>query len=141
MFALRWRDEIKRSSQLRTLLKRVVENRTWKKKFFFRSFFQLLISSVWTFIKLGGESLGDWSSPAPKYLWELPIAFGRYSNIKQTEMFTMLLCHVWFNYHRIFLYCDEVFEQQGQLISRAGNCLPIVSNWIFISFTLYMACF
>ena len=31
IFALRWRDEIKRSSQLRTLLKRVVENRTWKK--------------------------------------------------------------------------------------------------------------
>ena len=28
IFALRWRDEIKRSSQLRTLLKRVVENRT-----------------------------------------------------------------------------------------------------------------
>ena len=28
---MRWRDEIKRSSQLRTLLKRVVENRTWKK--------------------------------------------------------------------------------------------------------------
>ena len=31
IFALRWRDEIKRSSQLRTLLKRVVVNRTWKK--------------------------------------------------------------------------------------------------------------
>ena len=31
IFALRWRDEIKRSSQLRTLLKRVVINRTWKK--------------------------------------------------------------------------------------------------------------
>ena len=30
IFALRWRDEIKRSSQLRTLLKRVVVNRTWK---------------------------------------------------------------------------------------------------------------
>ena len=28
IFALRWRDEIKRSSQLRTLLKRVVVNRT-----------------------------------------------------------------------------------------------------------------
>ena len=28
IFALRWRDEIKRSSQLRTLLKRVVENKT-----------------------------------------------------------------------------------------------------------------
>ena len=32
IFALRWRDEIRRSSQLRTLLKRVVVNRTWKKK-------------------------------------------------------------------------------------------------------------
>ena len=31
-FALRWRDEIKGSSQLRTLLKRVVVNWTWKKK-------------------------------------------------------------------------------------------------------------
>ena len=31
IFALRWRDVIKRSSQLRTLLKRVVVNRTWKK--------------------------------------------------------------------------------------------------------------
>ena len=31
IFALRWRDEIRRSSQLRTLLKRVVVNRTWKK--------------------------------------------------------------------------------------------------------------
>ena len=31
IFALRWRDEIKRSSQLRTLLKRVVLNRTRKK--------------------------------------------------------------------------------------------------------------
>ena len=31
IFALQWRDEIKRSSQLRTLLKRVVVNRTWKK--------------------------------------------------------------------------------------------------------------
>ena len=31
IFALRWRDEIKRSSQLRTLLKRVVVNRTWKR--------------------------------------------------------------------------------------------------------------
>ena len=31
IFALRWRDEIIRSSQLRTLLKRVVVNRTWKK--------------------------------------------------------------------------------------------------------------
>ena len=28
IFALRWRDEIRRSSQLRTLLKRVVVNRT-----------------------------------------------------------------------------------------------------------------
>ena len=28
IFAVRWRDEIKRSSQLRTLLKRVVVNRT-----------------------------------------------------------------------------------------------------------------
>ena len=31
IFALRWRDEIKRSSQLRTLLKRVVVNRTCKR--------------------------------------------------------------------------------------------------------------
>ena len=31
IFALRWRDEIRRSSQLRTLLKLVVVNRTWKK--------------------------------------------------------------------------------------------------------------
>ena len=31
IFALRWRNEIKRSSQLRTLLKREVENRTWNK--------------------------------------------------------------------------------------------------------------
>ena len=31
IIALRWRDEIRRSSQLRTLLKRVVVNRTWKK--------------------------------------------------------------------------------------------------------------
>ena len=31
IFALRWRDEIKRSPQLRTLLKRLVVNRTWKK--------------------------------------------------------------------------------------------------------------
>ena len=30
IFALRWRDEMNRSSQLRTLLKRVVVNRTWK---------------------------------------------------------------------------------------------------------------
>ena len=30
-FALRWRYEITRSSQLRTLLKRLVESRTWKK--------------------------------------------------------------------------------------------------------------
>ena len=30
IFALWWRDEIKRSSQLRALLKRVVVNRTWK---------------------------------------------------------------------------------------------------------------
>ena len=28
IFALRWKDEIRRSSQLRTLLKRVVVNRT-----------------------------------------------------------------------------------------------------------------
>ena len=32
IFVLRWRDEIRRSSQLRTLLKLVVVNRTWKKK-------------------------------------------------------------------------------------------------------------
>ena len=31
IFALRWRDDINRSSQLRTLLKLVVVNRTWKK--------------------------------------------------------------------------------------------------------------
>ena len=31
IFALRWRDEIRRSLQLRTLLKLVVVNRTWKK--------------------------------------------------------------------------------------------------------------
>ena len=31
IFALRWRDVIKRSSQLRTLLKRIVVNWTWKK--------------------------------------------------------------------------------------------------------------
>ena len=31
IFALRWRDEIRRSSQLRTLLKLIVVNRTWKK--------------------------------------------------------------------------------------------------------------
>ena len=31
IFALRWGDEIRRSSQLRTLLKLVVVNRTWKK--------------------------------------------------------------------------------------------------------------
>ena len=30
-FGINKHDEIKRSSQLRTLLKRVVENRTWKK--------------------------------------------------------------------------------------------------------------
>ena len=30
IFALRWKDEIRRSSQLRTPLKRVVVNRTWK---------------------------------------------------------------------------------------------------------------
>ena len=39
IFALRWKDEIRRSSQLRTLLKLVVVSRTWKKisglKFFF----------------------------------------------------------------------------------------------------------
>ena len=39
IFALRWRDEIKRSSQLRTLLKWVVVNRTWKKKIFFQVLF------------------------------------------------------------------------------------------------------
>ena len=39
IFALQWRDEIKRSSQLRTLLKRVVVNRTWKKKTFFQVLF------------------------------------------------------------------------------------------------------
>ena len=33
IFALWWKDEIRRSSQLRTLLTRVVVNRTWKKKF------------------------------------------------------------------------------------------------------------
>ena len=32
IFALRWKDEIRRSSQLRTLLKLVVVSRTWKKK-------------------------------------------------------------------------------------------------------------
>ena len=31
IFALQWKDEIRRSSQLRTLLKLVVVNRTWKK--------------------------------------------------------------------------------------------------------------
>ena len=31
IFALWWKDEIRRSLQLRTLLKRVVVNRTWKK--------------------------------------------------------------------------------------------------------------
>ena len=31
IFALRWKDEIRRSSQLRTLLKLVVVSRTWKK--------------------------------------------------------------------------------------------------------------
>ena len=34
IFALRWKDEIRRSSQLRTLLKQVVVRRTWKKKKF-----------------------------------------------------------------------------------------------------------
>ena len=33
IFALRWKDEIRRSSQLRTLLKLVVISRTWKKFF------------------------------------------------------------------------------------------------------------
>ena len=33
IFALRWKDEIRRSSQLRTLLKLVVVSRTWKKIF------------------------------------------------------------------------------------------------------------
>ena len=45
IFALRWRDEIKRSSQLRTLLKRVVVNRTWK-KIQARAGFELMTSAI-----------------------------------------------------------------------------------------------
>ena len=44
IFALRWRDEIRRSSQLRILLKLVVVNRTWKK--FRPNFFQVLFTTT-----------------------------------------------------------------------------------------------
>ena len=45
IFALRWKDEIRRSSQLRTLLKRVVVNRTWK-KFQARTGFEPMTSAI-----------------------------------------------------------------------------------------------
>ena len=45
IFALRWRDKIRRSSQLRTLLRRVVVNRTWK-KFQARTGFEPMTSAI-----------------------------------------------------------------------------------------------
>ena len=45
IFALRWRDEIKGSSQLRTLLKRVVVNRN-SKKFQARTGFEPMTSAI-----------------------------------------------------------------------------------------------
>ena len=46
IFALWWKDEIRRSLQLRTLLKRVVVNRTWKKKFQARTGFEPMTSAI-----------------------------------------------------------------------------------------------
>ena len=45
IFALRWKDEIRRSSQLRTLLKLVVVSRTWK-KFQARTGFEPMTSAI-----------------------------------------------------------------------------------------------
>ena len=45
IFALRWKDEIRRPSQLRTLLKRVVVNKAWK-KFQARTGFEPMTSAI-----------------------------------------------------------------------------------------------
>ena len=78
IFALRWKDEIRRSSQLRTLLKLVVVSRTWK-KFQARTGFEPMTSAIpvqhWTSHAAEGKLFVNNSVPA----------FCKYSRVIYTD--------------------------------------------------------
>ena len=115
IFALRWKDETRRSSQLRTLLKRVVVNRTWKKFQARTGFDQLPVGLLAQFVFSWDFQISQWQNlvvAQPNSLWKYHVAtyltpFWFRSAVKS---YCRMLPHI--------QWCKSMPEYQGFLLSK-----------------------